>query len=149
MSGETVFHPDKMASIRELMTEPKYKSGFDRNYWIWKEAESGVPYLLSADVARGDGKDYSVFHIFNTLTMEIVAEYQGKVTPDIFSRILADAGKEYGNCMIIVENNSVGFSVLDKLVDMNYPNIYFSIKSTHDYVDQSALLFEWLQIHQL
>ena len=68
--------------------------------------------------------------------MEVVAEYQGKVTPDIFSKILFDAGKEYGNCMTIVENNSVGFAVLDKLIEMGYPNIYFSIKSTHDYVDQ-------------
>ena len=68
--------------------------------------------------------------------MEVVAEYQGKVTPDIFSRILFDAGREYGNCMLIVENNSVGFAVLDKLIESGYPNIYYSIKSTHEYVDQ-------------
>ena len=136
MSGETVFHPDKMKSISDFITEPKYKTGFDRNYWIWKEAESGVPYLLSADVARGDGKDFSVFHIFDTLTMEIVAEYQGRVTPDLFSKILFDAGREYGDCMIVVENNTVGFAVLDKLKEMNYPNIYHSIKSSHEYVDQ-------------
>ena len=136
MSGETVFHPDNLEKIRHIASEPKYKTGFDRNYWIWKEAESGVPYLLSADVARGDGKDFSVFHIFDTLTMEIVAEYQGRVTPDIFSQILFDAGREYGDCMIVVENNTVGFAVLDKLIEMQYPNIYHSIKSSHEYVDQ-------------
>ena len=38
--------------------------------------------------------------------------------------------------MVIVENNSVGFAVLDKLIERGYPNIYFSIKSTHDYIDQ-------------
>ncbi len=136
MSGETVFHAEKMRNIFNFVTEPKYKTGFDRNYWIWKEPQPGVPYLLSADVARGDGKDFSVFHIFDTLTMEIVAEYQGRLTPDLFSQVLCDAGREYGDCMIVVENNTVGFAVLDKLKAMNYPNIYHSIKSSHEYIDQ-------------
>jgi len=69
-------------------------------------------------------------------TMEAVAEYQGKVTPDVFSGILLNAGSEYGNCMIVVENNSVGFTVLDKLKEAGYPNVYHSIKSSHEYVDQ-------------
>jgi hypothetical protein len=136
MSGETVFHPDKLASIFDSMTEPKYKTGFDRNYWIWKEPNPGTPYLLSADVARGDGKDYSVFHVFDTLTMEIVAEYQGRVTPDIFSDIIYSAGTEYGECMVVVENNTVGFAVLEKLKEKQYSNVYHSIKSTHEYVDE-------------
>jgi hypothetical protein len=74
--------------------------------------------------------------------MEIIAEYQGKVTPDVFSEILHSAGKEYGNCMIIVENNSVGFSVLEKLREKGYPNIYYSIKSSHTYVDQQQAEFK-------
>jgi len=136
MSGETVFHGTDIDSMSEVIVDPKYKTGFDRNMWIWEEYKPGCQYLLSADVARGDGKDYSVFHIFNLETMEIVAEYQGKVTPDIFSRILFDSGREYGNCLLVVENNSVGYAVLDKLIDAAYPNIYFSVKSTHEYVDQ-------------
>jgi hypothetical protein len=35
-------------------------------------------YLTVADVARGDGADYSVFHIIKLETMEVVGEYQGK-----------------------------------------------------------------------
>ena len=30
----------------------------------------------------------------------------------------------------------MGYSVLDKLIEMRYPNIYHSIKSTHEYIDQ-------------
>jgi len=135
MSGETVFHPEDIARIEKTLCEPKYKTGFDRNYWIWKEYNGQTPYLLSADVARGDGRDYSVFHIFDTITMEIVAEYQGKTTPDIFSDIICSAAKEYGSCMVVVENNTVGFTVLEKLKEKQYPNIYYSIKSTHEYID--------------
>ena len=37
---------------------------------------------------------------------------------------------------MVVENNSVGFSVLEKLKDLSYSNIYHSIKSTHEYVEE-------------
>ena len=136
MSGETVIHGDDLLRIKGGLRDPKYRTGFDRNFWIWEEHQPDCSYLLVADVARGDGKDYSVFHVFKLETMEVVAEYQSRVAPDMFSQILFDAGKEYGNCMLVVENNSVGFAVLEKLKDMRYPNIYYSIKSTHEYVDE-------------
>ena len=135
MSGETVFHPDDLAVIEANLKDPKYKTGFDRNFWIWEEFQPDFTYLISADVARGDGKDHSAFHICKIETMEIVAEYKGKPTPDIFANLLNETGKEYGNCMIAVENNSVGWTVLTKLEELLYPNIYYSYKSSHDYVD--------------
>ncbi|MCS5612157.1 MAG: hypothetical protein NZ961_17185, partial [Candidatus Poribacteria bacterium] len=63
-------------------------------------------------------------------------EYQGKPTIDMFSTILETAGREYGNCMIVVENNNIGFSVLEKLIDKGYPNVYHSVKASHEYVEQ-------------
>tara|TARA_R110000824_G_scaffold188779_2_gene370136 strand:- start:6433 stop:7995 length:1563 start_codon:yes stop_codon:yes gene_type:complete len=135
-SGETVIHSDDIMKIDKQTKPPKHRTGFDRNFWIWEEYNPENNYLLSADVARGDGNDYSVFHIFKLETMEIIAEYQGKLTPDMFSEVACNAGKEYGNCMIVVENNSVGYSVLDKLKEKEYPNIYHSVKATHEYVDQ-------------
>jgi hypothetical protein len=136
MSGETVFHPEDLRLMREGTKEPVYRTGFDRNLWIWESASPAEQYLMSADVARGDGRDYSVFHVFKLSTMEIVAEYQGKVTPDVFSRVLYDTATEYNHALLVVENNSVGFAVLDKLVDKEYSNLYYSIKSTHEYVEQ-------------
>ena len=47
-----------------------------------------------------------------------------------------DIGVEYGKCLLVVENNTVGFAVLDKLKEMQYPNLYYSIKSTHEYVEE-------------
>jgi len=135
MSGETVFHPEDMTGIKIQLRDPKYRTGFDRNFWIWEEHSPEFTYMLSADVARGDGNDYSAFHIFKIETMECIAEYQGKATPDIFANLVQNAGKEYGNCMVVVENNSVGFAVLEKLRDMGYPNIFYSYKSSHEYVD--------------
>ena len=135
MSGETVFHPEDMNLIFENVLEPKHRTGFDRNFWIWEEHQPGATYLIAADVARGDGADFSTFLIFKIDTMEVVGEYKGKMTPDMFSELLFNTGREYGNCMLAVENNSVGFAVLEKLRDKGYPNIYYSYKSTHEYVD--------------
>lgn len=136
MSGETVFDPEDIARIAKSITDPVRRAGIDRNYWVWKGYESGSSYLLSSDVSRGDGKDYSVFHVICLETMEIVAEYQGRLTPDLFSHVILQAAGEYGNCLVVVENNSVGFAVLEKLEAAAYPNIYYSVKGTHEYIDQ-------------
>lgn len=137
-SGDTVIHPDDIIRIKAAVMEPKYRVGFDRNTWIWKEPSDSNTYLLVADVARGDGMDSSTFHVFNLETMEIVCEYKGKPTPDLFSEILYTTGNEYNGAMLVVENNSVGFHVLDKLIEKEYKNIYFSRKGTHSYVEQYA-----------
>ena len=137
MSGETVLHPDDLMKIEEEdIREPQYRTGFDRNLWIWETYNPEHSYLLVADVARGDGKDFSAFHLINLHTLEQAAEYQGKVNLDMYANLLNSTGREYGDCMLVVENNNVGFSVLEKLMEQfNYPNLYHSIKSTHEYID--------------
>ena len=87
-------------------------------------------------MARGDATDFSVFHIIKLGTMEVVAEYRGKPNLEQFAAILDNTGREYGNCLLVVENNSLGISILEKLQDREYPNLYYSIKGTHEYVDQ-------------
>ena len=135
VSGETVIHPDDLQWYLERICAPEYRTGFDRNYWIWKRYDPSKPYLVVADVARGDGKDNSAFHIFELETMEVIAEYIGKPTPDDFADILYNVGAEYGNPMMVIENNNIGFAVLKKLSDKGYSNLYHSAKGTHNYVD--------------
>ena len=139
-SGDTVIHGEDIVRIKEGLVEPKYRVGFDRNTWIWEEAQDNESYLLVADVARGDGADSSTFHVFKLRTMEIVAEYKGKPTSDLFSEILFTTGGEYKEAMVVVENNNVGFHVLEKLLEKGYKNIYHSKKGTHQYVEQYAAL---------
>ena len=135
-SGETVIHSEDLERLVYSVKEPTYRTGFDRNLWLWEQYDSGASYLLVADVARGDGADYSVFHIIKLETMEIVGEYRGKPNLEQFASVLDSTGKEFGNCLLVVENNSLGISILEKLQSREYPNIYFSIKGTHEYIDQ-------------
>ena len=134
-SGDTVIHPDDLTWIHGNIKDPIYRTGHDRNFWIWEKYEQNNQYLITADVARGDGADNSVFHVVKLNTMEVVAEYQGKPSLDMYARILYDAAMEFGNCLLVVENNGIGISVLEKLINLGYPNLYYSIKSTHEFVE--------------
>jgi hypothetical protein len=135
-SGETVIHGDDLNFIMENTDEPRHKAGFDRNYWIWEEPVEGSEYLMTADVARGDGSDYSVAHVFEIQSMRQVAEYQGKIAPDMFAPHLFSIAQEYNNALLVIENNSLGIGVLSRLRDLEYKNLYFSVKSTHEYIDE-------------
>ena len=136
MSGETLLSGEDLERMQLELKEPIYKTGFDRNLWIWERYDPSKKYFLAADVARGDGQDNSTFLIFNSDTMECVAEYCGKLPLDEFAPLIFETSKEYGFCLTVVENNSIGMSVLDKLRDMKHPNIYWSKRGTHEHVDQ-------------
>jgi hypothetical protein len=128
MSGETVFDSDDIARLEEGVKDPLYRRGYDRNLWIWEEHNIKNTYLLVADVSRGDAADYSAFHVFNAATMDVVAEYQGKMTIDLYARLLYETGRDYGFCLMVVENNNIGYSVLEKLIDAEYPSLYWMYK---------------------
>lgn len=139
-SGETVIDSDDLEEMRKAVTDSPRKAGYDRNYHIWKPFNHQGKYIISADVARGDGQDYSVFHIINASTMEQVAEYQGRLEPDQFVRLLYDAGNEYGTAMMVIETNNIGYTVAQKIVEMGYRNIYYSLKGSHEFVDQNRAI---------
>jgi hypothetical protein len=128
-SGDTLIDTEKLRKIEKQVSEPAMRTYIDRNLHIWKDYSSEGSYVLSADVARGDGADYSVFHVIETKTMEQVAEYQGKIDLDGFAKLIAMTARDYGNCLVCVENNNIGYSVLTKLIETGYPNIFYSTRT--------------------
>lgn len=141
-SGETVIDPEDIMHIEEnTIEEPKFRIGFDRNLWVWKNYESGKNYMIVADTARGDGADFSSFHVLEVESMEQVAEYHGQLSTDMFARLLADTGRDYGNALIVPENNSLGHEVCNKLIEFEYQNIYFHTKGTHEFVEHHKALY--------
>jgi len=138
VSGETVIHPDDIEWYLEKVSAPKYRTSFDRNYWIWDQYDPEKSYMIVADVARGDGNDCSAFHVIQLEDLIQVGEYVGKPNPDDFAEILYGAAAEYGNPMLVIENNNIGYAVLKKLLDKGYSNLYHSAKGDHRYVDPVA-----------
>ena len=135
-SGETVIGAKSMDWLNANTKDPIYKTGFDRNFWLWEEYDPSCNYLIAVDVSRGDSADFSTFQLLKLETMEFIGEYQGKISPDLYANLLNEVGKEFGDAMLVVENNNIGYTVLDKLLEFGYPNLYHSIKSTHEYIEQ-------------
>src|SRR6056300_1054494 len=110
-SGDIVFYPEYIQFIeKSTVREPLERRGVDQNLWIWEPADYTRQYLISADVARGDGKDYSAFHIFDVENATQVGEYKGQVGTKDFGNILTAIATEYNNALLVVENANIGWS---------------------------------------
>tara|TARA_E500000331_G_scaffold356283_1_gene414096 strand:+ start:96 stop:1703 length:1608 start_codon:yes stop_codon:yes gene_type:complete len=124
-SGETFLSIDEIKYLSYCIKSPMEKWGPENNVWVWKYSLGDHKYIISADVSRGDSKDYSAFHVIDTNTSEIVCEFKGKIPPDQFAVLLVEAGKRYNKALICPESNTYGYAVLVRLQDLNYDNIYF------------------------
>jgi hypothetical protein len=89
---------------------------------------------MSADVARGDGKDYSTFHIIDATEGEVVAEYKGKVAPDKFGDMLNEFALMFNKALLCPENNSFGYATIVRLKDLNYPRMYYNKSKSPVYI---------------
>lgn len=129
-SGDTVIAPDVLNFYQEnTVQDPIERTGPNHAYWIWNYPDPVKTYMILADVARGDGKDYSTFHVLDTETMDQVAEYKDQISTKDFARMLVSKAIEWNNATVIVENASIGWDVVTTIQEMNYPNLYYSPKS--------------------
>ena len=93
--------------------------------------------MIAADVARGDGKDFSAFHIIDIENVEQVAEYQGKLDTKSFGNLLVSLATEYNDALLVVENANIGWAVIQQIIDRGYPNLYYTYKED-GYTDPSV-----------
>jgi hypothetical protein len=141
-SGDVVFHSEWIEFIKSTtIQEPLERRGVDQNLWIWEPADYSRDYMLVADVARGDGKDFSACHVIDIATNTQVAEYKGQLPPKEFGYFLVGLASEYNNAMLVVENASIGWSTLDAIFERGYRNVYHSPKS--DQLTAESYLKVW------
>lgn len=124
-SGDTFLQVTELEYLRVNITPPIEKCGDKRDIWVWSYPIPGRQYILSADVARGDARDFSAFHVIDMEDCEVAAEYMGKIPPERLADLLEEWGKKYGDALIIPENNTFGYFVNTKLRDKGYKNLYY------------------------
>ena len=135
-SGDTVFYPENIDYYeKEHIKEPLEKRGIDKNLWVWEPADYSKDYLITADVARGDGKDSSTLHVFDVETFTQVAEYKGQIGTKDFGNLLVGLATEYNNALLAPENSSIGWSTIQTILDRGYQNLYHSPKGNGMSVD--------------
>jgi hypothetical protein len=125
-SGDTFITNDVLEKVRILSKHPIEKSGPENNVWYWEYPIENNTYTLSADIARGDSGDYSTFHVIDNNNLSVSCEFKGKIPPDQFASLVYDIAKRFNNSMVCPENNAYGYTMLVKLADLGYKNIYFS-----------------------
>lgn len=129
-SGATVVDPDDLSWYeKEMIKEPIQKRGYADDIWIWKYVDYTKTYIVTADVARGDGSDFSTFHVLELDSLEQVAEYKGKIDTTTFGKMLVAIATEYNNALLIIENTGIGYSVVQVALDLNYSNIHYSYRN--------------------
>ena len=145
-SGTSVFINESLEYIDSMqIKEPLERRGRDANYWIFEHPDYTKDYVVVADVARGDGKDYSAFHILDLENNIQVAEYKGQIPTKDYGHLLVEAATYYNKALLVVENASIGWSTLQTIQEIGYQNLYYTprgeatIDSYYDpYADQSA-----------
>jgi hypothetical protein len=139
-SGHTVIDgPILQWYDQTYIKDPVEKRGFDSNYWVWDYPNYSTNYVVVADVARGDGADYSAFHVLDIDNVKQVAEYKGKIGTTEYGNMLVTVATEWNNALLVIENANIGWAVIQVAIDKNYPNLYYSYKQDA-YVDEDVHL---------
>ena len=129
-SGDVVFYPEYIEYYEKTyIKDPLERRGADRNLWVWEPCDYSRTYMVVADVARGDGKDYSAFHIIDVENNVQVAEYKGQLGTKEFGYLLVGIATEYNEALLVIENASIGWSTIQTVIDRGYQNLYYSPKS--------------------
>ena len=92
--------------------------------------ENSIPehnYLMTVDVARGLGNDYSAFIVYDITNFpyKVVAKYRNnEIKPMLFPNIIYDVARGYNNSFILCEVNDIGDQVASILhFDLEYDNV--------------------------
>jgi hypothetical protein len=134
-SGDTVIDPELLMFYKEsYCQDPLEKTGFDGNLWRWEYPKAGSSYMVIADVARGDGSDYSAAHVMDITTATQVAEYKGKVDTKDFGNFLVELSTQYNDALLVIENANIGWACIQQVIDRQYKNLFYMSKDLK-YVD--------------
>ena len=121
-SVDTLISPSKLRTM--TYDDPiKSSKGLD----IYEEPIDKHDYVLTVDVARGVGIDYSAFVLVDITEYphRIVGKYKNnEIKPMIFPNIIYQIAKSYNNAFILVEVNDIGDQVASIIhFDLEYENL--------------------------
>jgi|Laugrespbdmm15sd_2_1035082.scaffolds.fasta_scaffold00664_2 hypothetical protein len=118
----TLVNPTKLKVL--AYDDPiKRNKGLD----VYENPMEDSSYLITVDVARGIGNDYSAFVVFDITKFpyRVVAKYKNnEIKPMLFPSIINEVAKAYDNSWILIEVNDIGDQVANILhFDLEYDNI--------------------------
>ena len=121
-SVDTLISP---ATLRRLVYESPALS--NKGLDVYDGVKTDHNYVVTVDVARGVGNDYSAFTVIDITTFphQLVAKYRNnEIKPMLFPSIIHDIARNYNMAYILCEVNDVGDQVASILnYDLEYENV--------------------------
>jgi hypothetical protein len=121
-SVDTLISPSK---LRALVYDSPIASnaGLD----VYEEPVKDHDYVMTVDVARGVGEDYSAFVCVDITEFphKVVAKYRNNdIKPMLFPNIIYEIARKYNSAFILCEVNDIGDQVASILqYDLEYQNL--------------------------
>jgi hypothetical protein len=114
-----------VSKLRSLIYDSPKKSGGGLD--VYDDPVKDHDYLMTIDVARGVGNDYSAFVVVDITSFphQVVSKYRNnEIKPMLFPNIIVDIAKKYNNAYILCEVNDVGDQVASIVhYDLEYTNL--------------------------
>ena len=121
-SVDTLIAPSKLRSL--IYESPlTHNAGLD----IFEQVKDKHDYIITVDVARGVGNDFSAFVVVDITEFphRVVAKYRdNQIKPMLFPNIIYEIAKNYNEAFILCEVNDIGDQVASILhYDLEYENL--------------------------
>ena len=121
-SVDTLIAPSKLRTM--VYDSPMQRSaGLD----VYEPPKDNHDYVMTVDVARGVGEDYSAFVCVDITEFphRVVAKYRNNdIKPMLFPNIIYEVAKNYNSAFILCEVNDIGDQVASILqYDLEYQNL--------------------------
>jgi len=130
-SSNTLINGRTLGSLSSI--DPIYSN--EMGLQIYQEPEKDRIYVISVDVARGVGGDYSAFTIVDVTEMpyKLVGKFKNnQIAPMLFPNIIFKTAKDYNDAYLLVETNDIGGQVADILhMELECENILGTIKENN------------------
>ena len=145
-SGDNFIAEEYLKRMEEHEIQPPIRQEYvDLNMWIWEDSIDGEDYIIAVDAASGHGEDHSTINVLKVtevITNEVVkgkkiklrknefiqvAEYYGKLTPQMLAEIVYSYGRVYNDGYVVIDVTSGhGIQSVEKLLEYGYENIHYN-----------------------
>jgi len=133
-SDVSVFSEEQLVAIEKHVKEPVSKIVVNK-FWTIDLYTTNIdydkPWVISCDVGTGLSQDASAITIFHPLTFEIIGEFrENKIDTEDFKQLIFRlVGFYFRNSMVVIENNSIGITILQYLMKTPIArNLYYEYK---------------------
>ena len=126
-TGDTLINAETLMKLR---AKAPFKVGEGGNLLVYEDVNKKHDYIMTVDVARGRGQDYSTFTLIDISTkpFEQVAVYRcNTISPILFPTIIYKYAHLYNDAYVVIESNDSGQVVCNGLYhDFEYENMHVS-----------------------